>query len=623
MDYLNSNLDLLSRRQPALARLLSAASLGPIELLPTASGVPTARCHGPASTVLLHSGRDPMKEARSSLAGQHLPTGECYALLGFGLGYVLDALLEMNRGRSAGYFVVESNLEILRAAFEARDMRGVLSLPQLHFAWPPAGPELCEQWRQFFDPVTAEKCTFVMHPPSIARAPALFKSAAEIIQSESFQILTDINTLVARSEEFLRNFVENLPRALGCPGVSGFAGAFTGVPGLIVSAGPSLDRNVHELRGWEEQVLVLSTDTALKPLLAAGIEPHFVLTADPGHRNFLHVQGAVTRRALLVAEATAYPAVFAEFPGRVITCTFRDSSLRALSDVLAEKGSLKAWGSVATMALDFALHLGCNPVIFAGQDLAHSDGRTYCTGLFTEGEWFADIADPQAWASRWERLREGHKIVVTDDLFGRPIETTDKLAAYWNWMVKEIGAHPGTRFINATEGGILRQGVEILSLREALHRYCALPLALLDRVRTLYGRCAQDPGLGDRGRADFLVEEAARLERAVQEGLALARRTPAGPSPALLATLEKAKQSVYSGAPQLASLLDAFNQMGNVAFLRGRNRLTQTPKPSAVAIQSVYGEYFASVGEALRRVAPGLQEIRRALGAAPRVVEPD
>ncbi len=547
------------------------------------------------------------------LAEQEYSAGDCYVLLGFGLGYVLDALLERNCGRSVGYFVVESNLQILRAAFEARDMAGVLSLPQLHLAWPPSGPDLGEQWRQFFDPVKAEKCTFIMHAPSIAQAPGLFKAAAETIRSGTFQILTDINTLVARSLEFLRNFTENLRPALACPGVSGFAGAFTREPAVIVSAGPSLDKNIHEIRGLEGQVLILATDTALKPLLAAGIEPHFVLTADPAHRNFLHIKGAVTRRALLVAEATAYPAVFAEFPGRTVTCTFRDSSLRALSAILADKGCLKAWGSVATMALDFALHLGCDPVIFAGQDLAHSEGRTYCTGLHTEAEWFAGVSNPQEWKSRWERLREGHKIVVMEDLFGHPVETTDKLAAYWNWMVKEIGTHPGTRFINATEGGILREGVEILSLREALHRHCSRDPALVGRVRTLYEAAARRAGPVKRDTVDLLDAESTRLAQALNEGLALARQTPTGSPVALLGAFEKIKQSIYSTAPQLASLLDAFNQMGNVSFLRGRTRLTQTPEPPAASIQSVYGAYFASVGEALGRISPSLQEIRRAL----------
>lgn len=49
----------------------------------------------------------------------------------------------------------------------------------------------------------------------------------------------------------------------------------------------------------------------------------------------------------------------------------------------------------------------------------------------------------------------------TEDIFGRPVESTDKLTVYWNWMLKEIQKNRGVHFINATEGGILRGNLEI------------------------------------------------------------------------------------------------------------------------------------------------------------------
>src|SRR5512145_3078123 len=137
-----------------------------------------------------------------------------------------------------------------------------------------------------------------------------------MIQSQIFQTFTDINTLVGKAEIFLDNFVKNLLKAARAPGIAKFAGKFSGIPAVIVSAGPSLDKNIHELRGWEQNALILSTDTALKPLLAAGIEPHFVLTGDPSPVNYRHIQGAQAPHSFLVAEATAYPAVFGEFEGR-------------------------------------------------------------------------------------------------------------------------------------------------------------------------------------------------------------------------------------------------------------------------------------------------------------------
>ena len=612
MSQLRKNLDLLSRSQPELARLLSSQPPGNrVEVFPSASGIPSARWLHGSSGVPLHSRYDPVKEARGSLLKQDLAGADYFVVLGFGLGYLLEALVEKSPNPTNRYFIIESDLEILRAAFEARDLKSILSLPHIHFAWPLSGTELAEQWRRFFDPVRAQKSLFVSHAPSCSLAPELFKAAVEVIQSETFQIFTDINTLVSRSRSFLQNFVKNLSFAASSPGIANFAGRFGKTPAIVVSAGPSLDKNIRDLRGWEERCLILATDTSLKPLLAAGIEPHFILSGDPSHTNFLHLKGAALSGALLVVEATAYPAVFTEFNGRTISCTYENSALRCLSDLLADKGTLRVWGSVATMALDFALTLGCDPIIFIGQDLAHTDGRTYCTGLHFENEWFKENISVEEWRKKWESLRAERKTIRMEDIFGRPVETTDKLAAYWNWITKEIRSHPEVRFINATEGGILREGVEVMSLREALYRHARDDRQLRSRAKSMYEEAVSVKSAQNNGVLESLWTESKVVEGILERGIAYCGCAVPAQARPLRLLLEDMKESIYTSAPRLAQILDCFNQMGNVTFLRNRASLDQEAADSA--IQSVYQEYFETVQAALYEIKPALEEIQSIL----------
>ena len=611
MSQLRKNLDLLSRRQPELARLLSSLSGNRVEVFPSASGLPTARWLHASSAVPLHSRYDPVKEARGSLFKQDLTGADYFVLLGFGLGYLLEVLVEESPNPANRYFIIESNLEILKAALEARDLQSLLSLPYLHFAWPPSGTELAEQWRRFFDPVKAQKSVFVSHAPSLSLAPELFRAAVEVIQSSTFQIYTDINTLVSRSRSFLQNFVKNLSFAASSPGIANFAGRFGKTPAIVVSAGPSLDKNIQDLRGWEDHCLILATDTALKPLLASGIEPHFVLSGDPSQENFLHLKGAVTSTALLVVEATAYPAIFTEFAGRTISCTYESSALRCLSDLLANKGTLRVWGSVATMALDFALTLGCDPIIFIGQDLAHTDGRTYCTGLYFEKKWFAENIGAEEWQKTWELLRNQKKTIMLEDVFGRPVETTDKLAAYWNWITKEIQGHPEVRFINATEGGILHQGVELMSLRETLYRHAREDRQLRTRVRRIYENAVQNRDVQPSAVIESLQAESEVVAEILEHGIAYCSQAVPTQVRQLMLVLENMKESIYAKAPRLAQILDCFNQMGNVTFLRNRAGLDR--KAADPAIRSIYREYFESVRQALNEITPSLGEIQDAL----------
>jgi hypothetical protein len=618
LSHFESNTILLAVRQPELARILRNINNSSVRIFPSACGLPTACWERDVSRLALHSRYDPLREARQRLKSQSHTNADYFVFLGFGLGYLLDALIEETRDALKHYFIVESDLEILKAAFEARDLSSILSLPHVHFAWPASGPELAEQWRGLFDPVQAQQSTFLTHLPSVSLNPGLFKAAAEIIQSQTFQIFTDINTLVAKSQEFLDNFVQNLPKAAKAPGVISFAGMFSGVPAVIVSAGPSLDKNIHELRGCEDRVLILSTDTALKPLLAAGIDPHFVLAGDPSHANYLHLKGAPSRQALLVAEATSFPGVFGEFEGKTITCIFENSSLRSLSDLLGNKGTIRAWGSVATMALDFALLIGCNPIAFIGQDLAHTDGRVYCSGTYFDEEWFAGITSPEQWQKQLHNLRLNRRTMAMEDIHGKPIESTDKLASYWNWILKVLRAHPEVQFINATEGGILRDTLEISSLKETLHRHCATNADLRQAVRGLFEEAQSKSLLYPGVNLSLLAGEITALQDVLKLGFQLIDGKAAHSPEDLTKRLEATKNSIYYN-PHLAPLIDCLNQMGNFTFLRRRRSLSDALVTVNLLpeIKATYSEYFISVQQALDKIKKALSQIEATLRLGP------
>ncbi len=610
LDYFTANLELLSRQQPDLARQLDKTKNTRIEVFPSVRGLPSARYRRDSAVFPLHSRYDPQREAHQSLKKHNLSGADYYIFLGFGLGYILEALLQEKADPADHFFIVESDIEILKAALEARDLSPILSLPNLQFAWPASEADLAEQWRQFFDPVQAQGSAFITHVPSIMLNPSLFKSAAEIIQSQTFQIFTDINTLVEKSQSFLDNFVRNVHKAAAAPGVARFIAKFSQTPAIIVSAGPSLDKNVHELGGFEERALILSTDTALKPLLAAGIDPHFILTGDPFELNYLHLKGATSKEALLVAEATSFPGVFDEFQGKTITCTYENSTLRSLSDLLGNKGTLRAWGSVATMALDFALLLQCNPIIFIGQDLAHTDGFIYCSNLLFDEDWFAGIQDPTEWRKQLKMLQSGKRLAVHEDIFGHLVETTDKLAAYWNWMVKVFKQHPDVQFINATQGGILRHNIAIMDLREALHRFCDQDLDLRNRVQRVYDSAREDNLLYAGLDLSTLELESEVIKGTLDVGLTLCESSDVCSPQDLLKRLEATKESIYLNS-HLAPLLDCYNQMGNVAFLRKRNALSRQTIDKSISrpIRDTYAAYFMSVQEALAKIDKALQLI--------------
>jgi hypothetical protein len=612
MEYFETNLKVLSRKQPELAALLRAANRSHVKTFPSAEGLPAATVEHGGEIIELHSRYNPPREARQALKKENYDGTDHFIFLGFGLGYTLDAAIEKYGRPDCHYFIVEADLGILRTAFETRDWTFMLAAHNVYFAWPSSGAELAEQWRQRFNLALARKSAYISHAPSLKLKPDYYKAAVETLQGQIYQALADRTTMVKKTQVFLDNFIQNLPRVTASPGVNIFTGSFSDTPAVIVSAGPSLDKNIHELRDKKDNTLIIATDTTLKPLLAAGIEPHFVMTGDPSHANYLHLKGAVTQEALLVMEATAHPQSPEGFEERTLACLYENSVLHSLSELPGDKGRIRAWGSVATMALDFAIFTGCNPVIFIGQDLAYTDGRLYSAKVYFEDVWFSGIKTPEEREKRLAELRAGNNPLVLTDIYGRPIETTRALIAYRDWIIRIIYEHPERRFINATEGGILDGPVELLSLRETLDRDCGRNLNLSARVKEIYAAARLDsaPDLA-KNLAPF-IKELESLRGIVHEGISAAAKNPNRDILKFTGRLDKIQKAIYSHK-RLAPLIDSFNQSGNTIFQQRMHILsTQPPKEDLpAAVQTTYADYFASVSAALDKTGEAFSRIRQ------------
>ena len=611
MDYFKANLTALARKQPELATLLRTSSRSHVEIFPSSNGTPTATIECDGRSIFLHSRYNPLREAQQLLNKENYAGADYFIFLGFGLGYMLDAVIEKYQHPEQHYFIVEADLGILRAAFEARDLTPLLTAHDVYFAWPSSGPELAKQWRQRFNLARARKSTYVMHSPSLTLHPEYYKNATETLQGQIYRTVADYATLSTKSQVYLDNFVRNFPLAITVPGIRPFAKHFTDTPAVIVSAGPSLDKNIHDLRGQEDRVLILATDTTLKPLLAAGIEPHFVMTCDPSYANYLHLSEAVTRDALLVMEATAHPQSPEGFAERTLACTYTNPLMESLSELLGDKGTLNVWGSVATMALDFALFLGCDPVVFIGQDLAYTDGRLYCSGVYFEKEWFRDLHTPEEYEEKLAQLRAKNKAQAFTDIYGNSIETTRALIAYRDWIIKLIGDHPERRFINATEGGILHGPVEILTFRETLARHCNQDLNLRSRIDAIYSEARKSTAPDTAKNLAPLFKELKSLRNTVRRGLNAVGKTPKGNFAAFADHLDNIKDSIYN-EKRIAPLIDNFNQPANATFKRRIHALSQhqmdPEMPSAV--RTTYSDYFASVGAAADKISAALTQLQ-------------
>ena len=172
------------------------------------------------------------------------------------------------------------------------------------------------------------------------------------------------------------------------------------------------------------------------------------------------------------SEPKAARVVLGLHPGPV-TILGNEYAERLLKEVRVGKGALRSGATVAHLAFYLAEHLGCDPVIFLGQDLGFSDGLCYAPGTSYEDVWRPELSRfCTVEMKQWEQIvRERHILRRVEDVEGRPTYTEERLYTYLQQFERDF-LSTSTKVIDATEGGVRKRGSEVMTFAEAIEKYC-------------------------------------------------------------------------------------------------------------------------------------------------------
>ncbi|MGK0469234.1 motility associated factor glycosyltransferase family protein, partial [Clostridium sp.] len=194
----------------------------------------------------------------------------------------------------------------------------------------------------------------------------------------------------------------------------------------------------------------------LKTLLDQGITPDFVCSVDPGEASYTVIKEALQCKVPLVFSEVSNYKIVKEYSGRKIF--YKDNDFEDITEELLgiEVDTLKQGGSVAHVCVSIAEYLGCNKIIFIGQDLA-----------YTNNKYHAESAKH----NEQNVISEDDKYLYVDDIYGEKVPTTMILDFYRKNMELMIAANENITFINSTEGGANIKGTLVMPLMESIHKY--------------------------------------------------------------------------------------------------------------------------------------------------------
>lgn len=398
-----------------------------------------------------------------------------FMLAGIGIGHHVAAIEA--RFNKPFVIVLEEDLALVKAALCICDLAEPIRQRRLIFIYTLDKNRLHECLRPLATPVLLGMRTLAL--PHAMRCRVAFHNEARALVRDfvSFSRVQMVS-LLRNGRTTCRNIALNLGTYVGRPGVEVLANRAAGYPAILVAAGPSLSRNIDQLRELQDRAVIIAVQTTYKTLLARGIRPHFVTSLDYHEISAQFFHGvSTTGETILVAEPKANAAVVDAYRGRkhVLYSGFLENVLR---DAHPPRGTMKAGSTVAHLAFYLAQYVGCDPVILIGQDLSFSDGMYYPAGMQIEKIWQPELSRFQTIEMKqWERIaRARHILKRVKDIHGREVYTDDQLFTYAEQFQSDF-LNSAQRVINATEGGMLLRGCENMSLRDAAAAYCtrALP----------------------------------------------------------------------------------------------------------------------------------------------------
>lgn len=209
---------------------------------------------------------------------------------------------------------------------------------------------------------------------------ARFNIAADAVRDAIDRVSSDYSVQAHFGKRWFSNIIRNVIRAETQHGIIPPAHNIA-----VCAAGPSLDIQLETLYAHRGDRFIIATDTAFGSLLAAGIQPHAVISIDCQHISYLHfMNGGFTHLAdiTLFLDIASPPLLAAHAPKSFFFCGGHPLA-KYIGVYFKQFLELDtSGGNVTYAAISLAEQLGARNIELYGADFAYPNGIAYTKGAY-------------------------------------------------------------------------------------------------------------------------------------------------------------------------------------------------------------------------------------------------
>lgn len=282
-----------------------------------------------------------------------------------------------------------------------------------------------------------------------------------ILRKYISHIVLNNNTINYFSERWFECFIKNFKYTLNSTFLEDIKNEFKNKPAIILSAGPSLEKNISLLKECNEEFIIITGGRTLSKLQQINVKPDFLVVLDGDERSYDLVKNNLNIDTPLIFCNYANEKIIEKHKGKKI---YDSTGIDFISPIVKKIQKPRfGGGSVAHACINTAIHLGCNIITFIGQDLAYTNDKVHANFCeFTNNEYKSEEV--------LENIISENDIFI-DDIYGNKIRTSASLNMFRENIEDIIRKNENIKFINATEGGALINGAENMMLKDVISLY--------------------------------------------------------------------------------------------------------------------------------------------------------
>lgn len=398
-------------------------------------------------------------------------------VFGFGKGAFIEKLIEKTTDEN-NIYVYEPDLSIFNDIINKYDISNILRNNRVILSVGGIGKKTAySQYLNIVDMSDIHNSVIATHPNYPLIFPEKYLEYAQDIEQLVMSETANDGYMRLFSQANTRNIFKNSKDIMESKSIDALIkNTPKDVTAIMVAAGPSLTKNIEELKKAKNKSIIIAVDSALRPLANANIVPDLCVTVD-SKKVGAYFDNPLIQNVPMVCIPEAES-------GNVKSCKGKKFYFASISEFInmfcrdhdVKFPSIQSGGSVANAAVAFAIEAGIKKIVIVGQDLAFTDNKTHAENTVGSSKNLTPEDETRC-----------H--MITRDVNGNNIRTSGQFMIYKKWYEEQAIARPDITFINATEGGAKIEGFEHITLREAINRECNVDInysEIIDRCDDLF-----------------------------------------------------------------------------------------------------------------------------------------